>query len=123
MVPDACQFASSVGKSSSDFETTSVAFRRMRLPARPLILLCLLAALIAGCGSSAGDDSQPAPSAAEFPSAKGKTIASLLRASGEKPAKVVVAPAAQVFDAGENRYPFGVFTKGREQVTDADAAL
>jgi hypothetical protein len=104
--------------------TTSVAFRRMRLPARPLlILLCLLAALITGCGSSSEDDSQPAPSAADFPSAKGKTIASLLRTSGAKPAKVVVAPAAQVFDVGKNRYPFGVFTKGREQVTDADAAL
>jgi hypothetical protein len=35
----------------------------------------------------------------------------------------VVAPAAQTFDLGENRYPFGVFTLGNEQVNDADVAL
>jgi hypothetical protein len=97
----------------------------MRFPTRPLLtLLCLFAALITGCGSSGEDASRPAPSAAEFPSAKGKTIADLLRDSGAKPAKVVVAPAASASLAvGENRYSFGVFTKGREQVTDADAAV
>ena len=31
--------------------------------------------------------------------------------------------AAQTFDLGENRYPFGVFTLGNEQVSDADVAL
>jgi hypothetical protein len=97
----------------------------MRFPTRPLlILLCLLAALITGCGSSGEDASRPAPSTADFPSAKGKTIADLLRDSGAKPAKVVVAPAASASLAvGEDRYSFGVFTKGREQVTDADAAV
>jgi hypothetical protein len=35
----------------------------------------------------------------------------------------VIAPAAQVFAVGENRYPFGVFTRGHEQVVDADVAL
>jgi hypothetical protein len=97
----------------------------MRLPARPLLtLLCLLAALSTGCGSAAEDNSQPPPSAAEFPSAKGKTIADLLRDSGAKPAKVVVAPAASASLAvGEDRYSFGVFTKGREQVTEAEAAV
>jgi hypothetical protein len=88
-----------------------------------LTLLCLLAALITGCGSSAEDNSQPAPSAAEFPSAKGKTIANLLRDSGAEPSKLVIAPAAQAFDVGQNRYPFGVFTLGNEQVSDADVAL
>jgi len=86
------------------------------------ILLCLLGFAAAGCGSS-GESSRPAPPAAEFPAAKGKTIADLLRDSGAKPAKLVIAPAAQVFDVGENRYPFGVFTRGNEQVTDADVAL
>ena len=64
-----------------------------------------------------------APPPNEFPSAKGKTIAQLLHDSGAKPTKLVIAPAAQVFDIGENRYPFGVFTLGGEQVDDADVAL
>ncbi|HMC49505.1 MAG TPA: hypothetical protein VKH20_02585, partial [Solirubrobacterales bacterium] len=52
-----------------------------------------------------------------------KTIDQLLRTTGAKPAKVVIAPAAQAFDVGTNRYPFGVFTLGNEQVNDADVAL
>jgi hypothetical protein len=96
----------------------------MRFSARSLLtLLCLLPVLLGGCGSSTEESSRPAPSAAEFPSAKGKTIADLLNQSGAKPAKVVIAPAAQAFDVGENRYPFGVFTVGNEQVDDADVAL
>jgi hypothetical protein len=47
----------------------------------------------------------------------------VLRDSGAKKAKVVIAPAAQAFDVGENRYPFGVFTLGNEQVEGADVAL
>jgi len=100
-----------------------VACSFVRLPGwhlLPLLLSCL--ALLGGCGGS-DDSSRPAPSAAEFPSAKGKTIAQLLRGSGTKPTKLVIAPAAQVFDVGENRYPFGVFTRGNEQVSDADVAL
>jgi hypothetical protein len=96
----------------------------MRFFARSLLsLLCLLPVLLAGCGSSNEESSRPAPSAAEFPPAKGKTIAELLSKSGAKPAKVVIAPAGQAFDVGENRYPFGVFTVGNEQVDDADVAL
>jgi len=96
----------------------------MRPSARPLLIfLCLLSLLVAGCGSLSEDSSRPAPSAAEFPSAKGKTIAELLRTSGAKPAKIVIAPAGRVFDLGENRYSFGVFTRGNEQVDDADVAL
>ena len=86
-------------------------------------LVCLLSLLFAGCGGSGEESSRPAPSAAEFPSAKGKTVAGLLRDSGAKPAKLVIAPAAQAFDVGENRYPFGVFTKGNAQVDAADVAL
>ena len=96
----------------------------MRPPAyRSLLaLLCLFGALLAGCGGSE-ETSRSAPAAAEFPSAKGKTIADLLHDSGAKPSKLVIAPAAQTFDLGENRYPFGVFTLGNEQVSDADVAL
>jgi len=94
-------------------------------PAHPLLLLAILclAALAAGCGSSSEESSRPAPPAAEFPAAKGKTIAELLRDSGAKPTKLVIAPAAQSFAVGENRYPFGVFTRGNEQIGDADVAL
>jgi hypothetical protein len=92
--------------------------RLLSLPA----FLCLLA-LLAGCGGSGEESSRPAPPAAEFPSAKGKTIAELLRNSGAKPAKLVIAPAAQSFAVGENRYPFGVFTRGNEQIGDAGVAL
>ncbi len=88
-----------------------------------LAVICALAAAIAGCGSSGGGESQPAPPPTEFPPAKGKTIAELLHDSGAKPTKLVIAPAAQAFVKGPNRYPFGVFTTGNEQVSDADVAL
>jgi hypothetical protein len=87
-----------------------------------LFVLGLCTAAVAGCGGS-DDSSRPAPAATEFPSAKGKTIDDLLHDSGAKSSKLVVAPAAQTFDLGENRYPFGVFTLGNEQVNDADVAL
>jgi hypothetical protein len=87
------------------------------------LLACALAAPVAGCGSSGDAASRPAPPATEFPSAKGKTISQLLQDSGAKQTKLVIAPAAQAFDRGENRYPFGVFTVGNKQVSDADAAL
>jgi hypothetical protein len=84
--------------------------------------LCLAAASATGCGSS-DETSRPAPAASEFPPAKGKTIADLLHDSGAKPSKLVIAPAAQDFEIGENRYSFGVFTVGNELVDDADVAL
>jgi hypothetical protein len=89
----------------------------------PILLCCALAVLLAGCGSSGDAASRPAPSATEFPSAKGKTISQVLEDSGAKQAKLVIAPAAQAFDLGQNRYPFGVFTPGAEQISDADGAL
>jgi hypothetical protein len=98
---------------------------------KPLTLLLAIAALVAamlvvgcGSGSSAGETSRAAPDKAEFPAAKGKTITQLLESSGAKPTNLVVAPAAPASLAvGEDRFSFGVFTKGREQVTDADVAL
>jgi hypothetical protein len=95
---------------------------RAPLPRLPFVLAVILVLPIAGCGGS-DDSSRPAPPAAEFPAAKGKTIEELLRTPGAKPTKLVIAPAAQVFDVGENRYPFGVFTRANEQVDDADVAL
>jgi hypothetical protein len=90
---------------------------------RPLLALaCLPLLLLAGCGGS-DDQSRPAPSAAEFPSAKGKTIGDVLHDPTAVSSKLVIAPATQTFDVGENRYAFGVFTRGQEQVDDADVAL
>lgn len=84
--------------------------------------LCFALVLLAGCGSS-DDQSRPAPAATEFPSAKGKTIGEILRDPAAKPTKLVIAPATRTFDVGENRYAFGVFTRGQEQIDDADVAL
>lgn len=87
-----------------------------------LALLGGLAVLATGCGGSQAT-SRPAPSAEEFPAAKGKTIGDVLHDPAAKPTKLVIAPAAQVFEVGEDRYPFGVFTRANEQVSDADVAL
>lgn len=91
---------------------------------RSLFALTLLALALAaaGCGGSS-DPERPAPAAAEFPTAQGKTIDQVLESSGAKPTKLVIAPAAREFEVGPNRYPFGVFTVGNEQISDADAAL
>ncbi len=98
---------------------------RPRFHPAALALACLaLAALVlAGCGGGDEETSRPAPSATEFPAAKGRTIGQLLSDSGARETKLVIAPAAQSFVKGPNRYPFGVFTLGQEQVEDADVAM
>jgi hypothetical protein len=93
----------------------------MRL-ATLLALAVLGAALVAGCGGS-DVETRPAPPSKDFPTAQGKTIADLLHDPGATPSKLVVAPASEVFDTGEERYPFGVFTPGQEQVEDVEVAL
>jgi hypothetical protein len=98
-------------------------FSRVRPTLRLLfVFLSITPILLSGCGGSE-DTSRAAPPATEFPTAKGKTISELLHDSGAKPSKLVIAPAAQTFDRGANRYPFGVFTVGQEQIDDADVAL
>jgi hypothetical protein len=95
-------------------------------PARRLTTLLALAALgavaVAGCGGGEGE-TRPAPPPKDFPQAQGKTISQLLHDSGATPSELVVAPASQVFDQGGERYPFGVFTVGQEQVEDVEVAL
>jgi hypothetical protein len=92
---------------------------------------CLLAAaiLVAGCGGSDSDtsgatvgESHPAPPAADFPSAQGRSLREVLE-STSGPAKLVIAPTQQVFHRGSNRYAFGVFELDRTQVPDAKVAL
>jgi hypothetical protein len=95
------------------------------MPRRLATLLALAAlgsALLAGCGGGEGE-ARPAPPPQDFPQAQGKTISQLLHSSGAVPSKLVVAPASEVFDKGVERYPFGVFTAGQEQVEDVEVAL
>jgi hypothetical protein len=84
----------------------------------------LALALVAGCGGSdngTGSRSRPAPAASEFPSAKGKALKDiLLSAKGQGP---VASPAAGYFHLGTNRFPFGVFTTSRQQISDAQVAV
>lgn len=89
-----------------------------------MALACLLVAAlaIAGCGEAGKAETPAAPAAADFPSAQGKTIDELLEGSGVTE-DVVVAPAAQSFEVGVDRYPFGVFDLGGEPIEDAEVAL
>jgi hypothetical protein len=102
-----------------------------RVLAAPACALAVALA-IAGCGggsdsstatSSASAQSRPAPPKSEFPSAEGKTLAEVLEAEDATPSTLVVSPAAEVFNKGESRYPFGVFERDRTQVPDAEVAL
>jgi hypothetical protein len=91
---------------------------------RAAAALALAALAFAGCGGSddgEGTRNRPAPPAADFPAAQGKTLEQVLSASsGEGP---VVSPAARVLREGNNRFPFGVFTLGHEQIADAQVAI
>lgn len=94
-----------------------------RTPLLAIAATGLLALGLTACGGgNDGDETaRSAPSASDFPSAEGKTIEEVL--NSESPSELVVAPAASVFELGDNRYPFGVFDVGGKQIDDADAAL
>jgi hypothetical protein len=82
---------------------------------------------IAGCGGGDDDPSQlassPAPPASSFPSADGKTLNEILRTSRAQRSNLVVSPTGHVYEKGENRFGFGVFTVTRQQVSDAQVAI
>lgn len=82
--------------------------------------------LVAGCGGSnngTGSRSKPAPPAAEFPAANGRSLEQVLLSASKGQQGPVVAPAAAMFYVGTNRFPFGIFTPGRQQITDAQVAI
>jgi hypothetical protein len=82
--------------------------------------------LVAGCGGSdngTGTRSRPAPLAAAFPAANGQSLEQLLLSASKGQQGPVVSPAAAMFHLGTNRFPFGVFTAGRDQITDAQVAI
>jgi hypothetical protein len=97
---------------------------RLATTLRSLLAAAVAAALLAGCGGSdegTGSRDRPAPNPSEFPAADGKPLEQVLSAAtGEGP---VISPAARVLRVGENRFPFGVFTVEREQITDAQVAI
>jgi len=88
----------------------------------------LVSVTLGACGddddksaSQPGDQSAPAASA--FPPARGKTLDQILSASHAQRSNLVVSPTGRVFEPGDNRFGFGVFTVSREQVTDAQVAI
>jgi hypothetical protein len=95
----------------------------MRLVGAALIAMALVAS---GCGGD-GDDPAPtgqaaAPDASEFPDPDGRTLEQIAADEGAE-SDLVVAPSGQVFEPGENRLGFGVFTIDREPVSDAEMAI
>lgn len=80
--------------------------------------------LIGGCGGSdkgTGSRSQPAPAAAEFPAAQGKTLKQVLLSAGSQ--GPVALPAAAFMHLGTNRFPFGVFDTANKPITNAQVAI
>jgi hypothetical protein len=95
-----------------------------------LILAAAVATLslgAAGCGDGEGDGSEPgaspAPAASDFPPSNGRTLTQVLQGSGAQQSNLVVSPTGAVYERGENRFGFGVFTVSREQVGDAEVAI
>ena len=83
-----------------------------------------LSLLATGCGGGRASTiaDRPAPPAAAFPTADGRSLQEVLRrAAPDK--SVVVLPSGQVFQRGRNRFAFGVFTRSKSQVPDAEIAL
>jgi hypothetical protein len=88
-----------------------------------------IAAVVLGSGCTSEEAGggaagvSPAPPRSDFPAANGMTLAQMLRASGAQQSDLVVSPTGAVYERGENRFGFGVFTVSREQVGDARIAI
>jgi hypothetical protein len=86
----------------------------------------LAVTLVAGCGGSdngTGSRSKAAQPATDFPAPDGQSLEQVLLSASKGQQGPVVAPAAAQFYVGTNRFPFGVFTTGQEQITDAQVAI
>src|SRR5215203_2570296 len=89
------------------------------------VAVLLVCALLAGCGgddSSSGDAQAPPTAKAEdFPKPNGKSIAELLSdTGGDGP---VLAPSGLELRTGKHRFGFALFSRSREQITDASVAV
>lgn len=106
--------------SRGDKEKKTLKRRLARLPLAA-VAVCA-AAVLGGCGGSAQEpETMPTPKTTGFPAVKGRTLDQL--AGAIEQSELVASPAQLVFDAGVNRYALSVFTKDKEQVTDAQVAL
>jgi hypothetical protein len=96
-----------------------VSVRRISLAA---LLVC---ALLAGCGgddgSSGDQQAPPAAQAKDFPKPNGKSLAELLKETGGN--GPVLAPSGLELRTGKHRFGFALFTRSREQITDASVAI
>ena len=98
----------------------------MNLRIYTVALVAALTPALAACGNSSSGDSggsstkQTAATAADFPSAKGKSMLELKRGLGPGP---VLAPTVQQLDPGRQRYGFALFTTARKQISGVPVAL
>lgn len=114
----------------------------MRASRQLLASACLAgpaaALLFAGCGGGSEapaegrrkppPHSAPAPPKSAFPATEGRTLRQIVKQGADRPAELKLQPQAMVFEGGRNRYPFGVFEKGKggglgAEVADAQVAL
>ncbi len=106
---------------------------RMRAARPALACACLLAlgAGLAACGGGDGTSagpattapSRPAPPKSAFPAPAGRTLKTFVTQEAQSPTELIVAPAAEVFYQGENRYPLGIREREGGQIDDAEVAL
>ncbi len=110
-------------------ELRPLAFRRVtpriRLAGAALAAACTLSLGATACGDDSDDkaaDAPPPPAKpADFPSAKGKTLAQLrAEVGGGGP---VLAPSVSQYEPGSNRFGFGLFDRSRAQIQDVPAAV
>ncbi len=93
------------------------------MSARTISVAVLLAcALLAGCGDDDSGDQPPPPAkAADFPKPGGKSLTELLnQVGGSGP---VLAPSGLELRTGTQRFGFALFSRSREQITDASVAV
>lgn len=100
---------------------------RLRMIALALAGALSVGMLFAGCGDSDEETSSEivsaeAPSADEFPAAKGQTLDEMLT-SAQPTNEIVASPAQGVFVPGDNRVGFGLFNVDGSQITDGEVAL
>jgi len=91
----------------------------------PFAFAALIALALAGCGEdepAAAGEPTKTPAASAFPPVDGGTLEDLFdRATADD--DTVVLPAGQVLSQGRNRFGFGVFSVGGEQIPDAEVAI
>jgi hypothetical protein len=100
---------------------------RLPRPGAALAAALLVSLVLAACGSSSSKTAttpppvpKPTASAADFPSAKGKTLQDIQRGLPNGP---IFAPAVSLVDKGDNRFGFALFDAARKQITGAPAAM